>query len=75
MPNANIPAPDSSSAVDRLSLTASSVREVTPLTGANCVCGCPCFEAEASNMQFPSYCFDAETSTHNYAADWCFAGE
>lgn len=61
MPNANIPAPDSSSAVDRLSLTASSVREVAPLTGANCVCGCPCFEAEAS--------------THNYAADWCFAGE
>lgn len=75
MPNAHIPAPESISAVDRLTLTASSVRDVTPLTGANCVCGCPCFEAEASSMQVPTFCFEAEASTHNYAADWCFAGE
>lgn len=63
MPTNHITAPESASAVDRLSLTASSVREVTPLTGANCVCGCPCFDAEPSTgatCQYPVGCSAGE---------------
>ena len=65
MPNANIPAPESTSAVDRLSLSSASVRGSLPQgTGAccfPCMC-CSVFDVEASagpGYQFP-LCFDAQ---------------